>query len=670
MLFKEIPFLRIVIPVCIGIITGLYFDPDKSFLIASSLVLISGFGLNIFFKKRDLNYFYGFPLTFALILCGLMLYSGEKNRLTHLEPVSAIYLCTLSEYPEEKGNSYRITARIYKRITEEESYPITGSIMLYIKKDTMIKALIPGDFLKIRCRPIPVKNRGNPYEFDYRFYMENHGIKYYSYASPDDIIDHFVPDRRKLRHRALIIRERIIAMYKERGITGERLALVAAITLGQKNMLDPEQKQIFINAGVMHIMAVSGLHAVILSLFIFRALFFMKGKFESLRIIIAVSLLWGFAFVTGLTPSVIRATLMFSFLQAGKLMKRNVSSLNSVLASAVILLTIHPSVLFDAGFLLSYSSVIFIVCFYRDLYLKLNLKTWIADKLWQSASVTLLAQAGTLPLTVSLFNRFPTWFILTNIIIVPLSSFLIIVGCLVPLTYPLEFISQQLASLLNYLTGLTEMLTARASDLPFSTIENIGMTSFESLLLFLVIIISVRYVADRKTLPVRFLLYPIIAYLAVGAFACIYDKTSCELIVYNSIGSDAFGIRRGKTLHLYSKTTDVPSEVIRHCATKGLKIVQGNFRNETFLIMAGEKKILIDSQLNIEYMKTTDPEYVILYGSDPKELNHNKLNWARKSLIVTSSTGSTYSSLNNNLKNFKIDTLHFVKESGAFRVRL
>ena len=148
------------------------------------------------------------------------------------------------------------------------------------------------------------------------------------------------PDHRKLIHRALIIREKIIEMYQRRGITGERLALVAAITLGQKNMLDPEQKQNFIKAGVMHIMAVSGLHAVILSLFVFNLLFFLKGRFNILRILITILILWSFAFVTGLTPSVLRATLMFSFLQAGNLMKRPVNGINSVLASAFVLILI------------------------------------------------------------------------------------------------------------------------------------------------------------------------------------------------------------------------------------------------------------------------------------------------------------------------------------------
>ena len=167
----------------------------------------------------------------------------------------------------------------------------------------------------------------------------------------------------------MIIREKIIWMFSERGIKGERLALVAAITLGQKRMLDPEQKLNFMKAGVMHIMAVSGLHAIILSLFVLNLLFFMKRRFNILRITITILILWSFAFVTGLTPSVLRATLMFSFLQAGKLMKRPANGINLGAGIRFFLIIVRPSVIFDAGFLLSYSAVIYIICFYNDFYL-------------------------------------------------------------------------------------------------------------------------------------------------------------------------------------------------------------------------------------------------------------------------------------------------------------
>lgn len=666
MLSKEIPFLRIGLPICIGIISGLYFKPGPLFLVSSSIILISGFCTSLFYNKSLINYTYGYTLTFALCLCGLLLYTNEKESLSDLEPGKGIYNCTLSEYPEEKGNSCSLILRLYSTITENGEMPIKGSLLVYFRKDSIIRFLLPGDFLRIRCTPKPIVNRGNPHEFDYKFYMENHGIKYYCFAGADDIIHYSRPDHRKLKHRALIIREKIIGMYKDRGISGDRLALVAAITLGQKNMLDQEQKQIFIKAGVMHIMAVSGLHAVILSLFIFNVLFFMKGKLNVLRAVITILLLWAFAFVTGLTPSVLRATLMFSFLQTGKLMKRNVNSINSVLASAFILILIRPSVIFDAGFLLSYSAVIFIICFYRDFYLKLVFKTWMGDRIWQSAAVTILAQAGTLPLTVTLFNRFPTWFILTNIIIVPLSSFLIIVGCLVPLTYPIKFISQPLASLLNYLTGLTELLTEKATTLPFSTIENIGMVPIETIFLFFVIFMFMQFFMNRKTFPLRYPFYVLLILVLAGTLRNISDRVSGELIIYNTVDLDAIGIRTGKVLNLYSDTTMIPPEVIRHCATMGLRLKR-NILDKNFTgLIAGSRRILICSYLSNKILQKTDPDFIILRGRYPKIEKQIIFRKSISSLIITA-RASSYYNLPGNLQNSKIDTIHFVKKSGSFR---
>ena len=437
MLHKEIPFLRIGLPLCLGIIAGLYINPDIYFLVISLISITSIFIYSIFYNRSRTNLIYGFALTCSFFVAGILLYKNEKSSLSILNQEKTIFECTISDYPLKKANSVMINLKINCRVSEKKLETVRGGILIYCKPDSALKSFIPGDIIIIRCIPVDITNRGNPYEFDYRFFMENQGIRYTSFVGSRDILRHFKPDHRKMIYRALVTREKIISMFSERGITGERLALVAAITLGQKNMLDPEQKLNFIKAGVMHIMAVSGLHAIILSMFVFNVLFFMKGKFAIMRIIITILILWSFAFVTGLTPSVLRATLMFSFLQAGKLMQRPVNSLNLVLASAFILIILKPSVIFDAGFLLSYSAVIYIITFYQGFYLIFNFKNRITDKIWQSAVVTLVAQAGTLPLTISLFNRFPTYFMAANITIVPLSNLLIINGCLVPLfSYP------------------------------------------------------------------------------------------------------------------------------------------------------------------------------------------------------------------------------------------
>jgi competence protein ComEC len=454
-------------------------------------------------------------------------------------------------------------------------------------------------------------------------------------------------------------------MFKERGIKGERLALVAAITLGQKSMLDPEQKLNFIKAGVMHIMAVSGLHAVILSLFVFSLLFFMKRRFNILRIIITILILWSFAFVTGLTPSVLRATLMFSFLQAGKMMKRPANGINSVLASALFLIIIRPSVIFDAGFLLSYSAVIYIICFYKDFYLIFRFKNWLTDKIWQSVVVTLIAQAGTLPLTIMLFNRFPTYFILANITIVPISNLLIINGCLIPMLFRIRFLSHFLAMLLNYLTGLTESLTSSAASLPYSTIENIGSTTVQCILLTMTIFLFVHFFLKKKSIPVSFPVFFLILYIFAGTARDISSKTTNELIVYNTPGSSTIGIRTGKILNLFSDTSVVVPDVKRHCATLGLEIKSTVLKNKYYCIRVQGKKILITNFLNKKIVQNFVPDILVLTGSRPEIENNLDLRHFPCTVIISSEATSGFR-IPRHVALTGNDTIHFVRKSGAF----
>jgi competence protein ComEC len=668
-LHKEIPFLRIGLPLCAGIISGLYIKPEGVFPVLVIFISVSGFLVSLFFNKYPTNHIFGYSLTTALYICGLLLYSNEKNSISQLEPEPTLFYCTLSDYPEEKENSLKLTVTLNGIIKSARSDAVQGSMLLYSKKDSSVTSLLPGDNLIVKCTPVEITNRGNPYEFDYRFFMESHGIRYYAFTGNNGIICYKSPHRRKLVYSALIIREKIIKMYETRGITGERLALVAAMTLGQKNMLDQDQKQYFIKAGVMHIMAVSGLHAVVLSVFVFNILFFLKRRFNILRIIITILILWSFAFVTGLTPSVLRATLMFSFIQAGSHMKRPVNGINSVLASAFILILVRPSVIFDAGFLLSYSAVIFIISFYREFCLKLQFKSWLSDKIWQSVVITVVAQAGTLPLTIMLFNRFPTLFILTNVIIVPLSSLVIILGCLVPLTFPVHFLSKFLALLLDHLTGLTEMLTARASALPFSTLENLGMTTIECILLSATIYLFLHFLLGKKSLSVLVPICALILFSLAGTLRVISSTTTSEIIVYNTPGSSQIGIRTGKMLTLYSDTSLAGQEVIRHCATIGLKMKNSVFREKYNCIRAGEKRILISKSLDESIIRNFKPDIVILTGKRPVTGMKTSFSAFTFKLIISPEVSSGFR-LQQPDDSSSMNNVHFVRNSGAYTERI
>ena len=670
MLYREVPFLRMGFPFCIGIISGLFLRPDAALVIPLFFIIVSGFCFGRRFNKSLTNTVYGITLYISLFLAGLLLYANEKGRLSKLDQTTAVYHCTVTEYPEEKRSTFNLVLKIAGKVRNDlHIEPGIGSILVHLRKDDTSCDFIPGDILLIRIKALPIVNRGNPDEFDYRFYMENQGIRYFAIADRSDILTSVRPGHIKPRYRALILREKIISMYRNRGITGERLALVAAITLGQKNMLEPEQKQMFMKAGIMHIMAVSGLHAVILSLFIFNLLFFLKGRLNFLRIIITVIILWVFAFVTGLTPSVLRAALMFSFIQAGNLMNRNANSINSVIASGFILMAGKPSVIFDAGFLLSYSAVIFIICFYQDLYSKLGLRFWFADKIWQSAAVSLTAQAGTLPLTISLFNRFPTWFLLTNVVIVPLSSLMIIVGCVIPLVYPIRFISGWLASFLGFLTGATQFLTDKASTLPFASIENLGMKPLQTLILFITIFISMRFVLNRKSISVLFPVISLLILEVTGSIADFSRVTSNNLIVYNTTGQLSVGIRKGRTLNLFTDSAFIAPEVTRHAASSRLKVKLNILSEKQTCIKAFGKVILISNTLNNSLLREYRPDFIVLYGKYPHIGRSLQFEKPDGFLIVTGNVKSSFSfgGSGNSVAGPK---LHLVSNSGAFIANL
>lgn len=657
MLHKEIPFLRICVPLCSGVITGIYTGSDHLLpAIIISLAAVA-FILSIVLRKYNDDHIFGIAVFLSFFITGWILCRIQKDSLSVLKKETSVFTCTLTDFPEEKEKNYTLILKIDAIIENSIRKPLNVSIILYNKKDSIIRSFLPGDQLIIRCSPEEISNRGNPNEFDYKTYMENAGIKYRAFTSTRDILYHSSPEKRNLKHHALIIREKIIQMYRDRGITGERLALISALILGEKSMLDQEQKDVFIRAGVMHIMAVSGLHAMILSMFVMSIFFFLKGRLNILRILIAVLFLWAFAFVTGLTPSVLRATIMFTFIQVGNIMKRKVNSVNSVLASAFVLIVAKPTVILDAGFLLSYSAVIYIILFYSDLYNKLKSKNIALDKIWQSCAVTLVAQAGTLPLTVMLFNRFPVYFILTNLIIVPLSSLVIIVGCIMPLLYPFVKLSTITGIILGNLTELTEYLTEKAANLPMSNIEDIGITVPECIVMIMMVFIITRFLTGKRKMSLFYPALSILAFILVSAITDIRVRNTNEIIVYNIPGSFATGIRTGKLMNVYSGIIPVGQDIRRQCSVLGIKIKAVKTENEFCLIKAGKRKILICNSGLKEKIKLTHPD-IVVYNGNMKETEGVELN---KSVYYVFSSG--ISSVKNNTEKRNV---HYTKKDGAF----
>jgi len=301
-------------------------------------------------------------------------------------------------------------------------------------------------------------------------------------------------------------------------------------------------------------------------------LFFLRGRLKRVRVLIIIPALWGFAFITGMSPSVLRATIMFTFLQAGSLLNRPAAGMNNLLASAFILITVHPGVIFEAGFQLSYLAVGFIIAFYNSLYRLIRIKNRILDYLWQMTAVSLVAQAGTLALSVRLFNIFPLLFLLTNIVVIPISFVVVILAMLLLLTSPFPHIAALFALLLDRLAAFTLGFTGMISSANQGVIMNIGMTASETIMLTVSIALLLVALLRTGKMTLRPFLAAAFILLVCNSVKTVQEKQQDRLITYNIRGEKLTVRQYGRVLLVPSPDGSVPAEVRKHALTRGLKI--------------------------------------------------------------------------------------------------
>jgi competence protein ComEC len=319
-------------------------------------------------------------------------------------------------------------------------------------------------------------------------------------------------------------------------------------------------------------MAVSGLHVGMISLGLSFLLFFLRGRLKVLKVLIIMSALWGFAFITGMSPSVLRATIMFTFLQAGTLMHRPASGMNTLLASAFILTAARPAVIFEAGFQLSYLAVAFIILFYERLYRVVRFKKKIPDYLWQMTAVSLVAQAGTLALAVRLFNIFPLLFLLTNLVVIPASFIVLALAFLLIVFSALTPAAAFFALLLGKLSRFTLSFTGMISSLDHGVIENIGLTTVETILLTTALALLLTSLLKVRKITLKPFIVAASLFLFCGLAKNLKESSKECVIVYNIKGKELRALQHGRVLMVTPVDGLVPTEVKKHAATRGLKI--------------------------------------------------------------------------------------------------
>ena len=349
----------------------------------------------------------------------------------------------LDEQAIEKPKSLKAEAKITQLITKDSSFKVDGKIIIYFKKDGFGQQLKPGTQIIFNKTLQEIRNTGNPGAFDYKRYMLFNKVTHQVYLTSDDFrllserdISWFESFLYSAKTYVLNVFKRFIPGKKERG-------LAEALLIGYKEDLDKNLLQSYTNTGVVHIIAVSGMHLALIFLVldsVFKPLL-RHRKTKWLHPILVISILWIFTFITGGAASIVRAAVMFTFVMIGKTLRREASIYNILAASAFCLLLYNPFWLWDVGFQLSYTAVLSIVVFYKPLNNLVYFKNKSLAWLWSLLAVSIAAQILTTPLSVYHFHQFPVYFLLTNLFAVPVSSVILIGELILVLLSPIKFMA-------------------------------------------------------------------------------------------------------------------------------------------------------------------------------------------------------------------------------------
>jgi len=257
--------------------------------------------------------------------------------------------------------------------------------------------------------------------------------------------------------------------------------IAKALLLGQKNTLDQEVSQAYSTAGAMHVLAVSGLHVGIIYGFFFLLVrpANLRTRWRVVYLTVVIGIIWVYAFLTGMSPSVLRSATMFTMVALAQMQSKSPSTFNAVAISAVLLLLFDPNLIYAVGFQLSYAALMGILVFQPIIVKAWLPRNRILYRAWEITSVGLAAQLATFPISAYYFHQFPTFFMLSNLIAIPGAFLIMAVGIPFLLLSEVGMIAAGLGKVLNGLLMVFNHGIFAVQELPFSKVERIHFSGVE-----------------------------------------------------------------------------------------------------------------------------------------------------------------------------------------------
>ena len=516
--WSKYPFVRMLIPFALGIWVSIFVVAlrlSPTFLMVVALVLLAMSALTAFLLKHQRHsWFFGAVMACYLFIAGYSLArvhqaEVQKDYFRNIEAEASYYVARVYDYPMERPNSIRTVLELeYQFGDSMPSRPVSGKVMAYFPKSDSAFALQYGDLIAIPASIREVTPPLNPEEFDYRAYLERKGITGQIYLKEEDRIDLQTNDANLIYAFSYRFRDILLASLQRSGLSDNEFGVAAAILLGYDDNLADEVRKNYVAAGSMHILCVSGMHVGIIYLLTSFLLGFLNHKKwqKTLKQVLLLALIWFYALIAGLSPSILRASLMISFVIIGEIIHRKGFIINSIAASAFILLCMNPNNLFEIGFLLSYAAVMGIVVLQRPIYNLLYVKNKLLDKAWQITAVALAAQISTIPFTLFYFHQFTTYFWLSNLFMTPISFIVVISGMVLLLVSWIPYLNMLVGYLVWGAVYVMNWVVAKIESIPYSIVKGLYVNDFEfALLLVALLLLMLTFVLRKRRMFIAML---------------------------------------------------------------------------------------------------------------------------------------------------------------------
>ncbi len=540
------PFLRLLMPLVGGIVYG-----DKHPYVLPVVVWVAGILLLIGVYALGKRYYvlcrlYGGVVFFFLFMVGAALVSLQLKQAEYTFPnaeTPSAYQVSLTEKPEIKKNSILFRVALKGEVLKEDTLlcNFSGkSFLFYFPKDSAAFSLERGDELLVHTRLSPPVNNGNPDEFDYARYLLRKGISGTAYVSAGHWRVIGCDSSFSFRRQALDCRSKVVDTYRKMGFRGDELAVLSALTVGDKEELSESIIETYSVAGASHVLALSGLHIGFISallLFVLSPLWHRWRSLKPFLFLLVIVFLWGFAFLTGLSSSVVRAVIMCSlWLLSALFPAYQKLTLNTLGATAFLMLLFNPVWLFDVGFQLSFSAVSAILLLQPGLYGLLSVKNRVLRKVWGLITVSVAAQIGTAPLVMLYFSRFSTHFLLTNLWVIPLVSLLVYAAILLLALIPFLGLQQVFADMVEGLIRMQNAVLRWIEQLPLSSIDHIWVDAWDVFLFYLCLLLVCRALKRRTVMNVYVALSGLLLCVSYHAYSFVTDAPRSSIVFYNVRG--------------------------------------------------------------------------------------------------------------------------------------